>query len=89
MIRKDPERGGATKSMSCNYRAHVLKLQKPVCLGACALQQEKPPQWEAMHVTKSNPCSQQPEESPHCKEDPELPETNKYKYFLKKDYCSR
>ena len=37
----------ALEPASHNYRAHVPQLLKPVRPRACALQQEKPPQWEA------------------------------------------
>ena len=38
--------------------AHAPQLQKPECPRACALQQEKPPQWEARTLQpESSPCS--------------------------------
>ena len=37
----------ATESMSNNYWAHAPQLLKPEHPWACALQQEKPLQWEA------------------------------------------
>jgi len=57
-----PSRGvptchGTTKPVHHNYWAHMLQLQKPACPRARALQQEKPPQWEA-HTPQlqSSPC---------------------------------
>ena len=49
---EDPTCSRATKLMGHNYRslrsgARELQLQKPMCPRACALQPEKPPQWEA------------------------------------------
>ena len=56
---------------SCDYWAHVLELQKPKHPRACALQQEKPQQWEA-HALKlgSSLHLPQPEKSLHRNEDP-------------------
>ena len=59
LVREDPACRGATKPVhhnywtsllepaSHNYWARVPQLLKPACPGAHALQQEKPPQWEA------------------------------------------
>ena len=56
---------------SYNYGAHVLQLLKSASPRAHALQQEKPPQWEALVL--------QLEKSPHNK-DPVWPETNTIMY---------
>ena len=45
------------KNKCHNYWAPVPQLLKPVCPGACALEQERPPQWEV--------CALQLESSPH------------------------
>ena len=45
---------------------------------AHALQQEKPPQWEACAQSVSRPCSLQLEESPRSNKDPEQLKINKY-----------
>ena len=60
---------------SCNYWAHVPQLLKP---RAQALQQEKPPQWEARAAQESSPCSLQLEKSPCSNHDPAQPKINKY-----------
>ena len=77
LVWEDPTCSGATKPMchnygacalepgSHNYWAHMLQLLKPVCPKAHALQQEKPPQWEA--------CVPQLEKSPSSNEDPAQP----------------
>ena len=50
---------------SHNYWGHTMQLLKPACSRACALQQEKPPQWEAYTLQlESSPCSLQLEKSP-------------------------
>ena len=41
----------ALQPKSCNYRAHMLQLMKPVCPKACALQQKKLLQWEVHSLT--------------------------------------
>ena len=66
---EDPTCLGATKSMLHNY-------------WACALQQEKPLQWEARALPlESGPCLPQTEKSPTSKEDPAQPSINKYIIF--------
>ena len=54
---------------SCNYGAQAPWLLKPARPGACALQQEKPPHWEARTA--------QLEKHLHSNQDPALPNTNK------------
>ena len=55
----------ALEPKSRNYWAHVLQLLKPVCPKAQALQEEKPPQWEACTLLlESSPCLLQLEKSP-------------------------
>ena len=56
----------ALEPRSCNHWAHVSQLLKPAHPRACALQQEKPLQWEA-HTPQleSNPCLPQLEKSLH------------------------
>ena len=84
LIQEDPTCCGATKPMhhyyrACalgswnrNYWAHVLLLLKPASPRACAMQQEKSPQWEV-----SPP---QLEKSPHSNKDSAQPKINKYNY---------
>ena len=74
LVREDPTCCRATKPvcnnywacvlepMSHNYWAHVLQLLKPAPR-ARALQQEKPPQWEAHTPQQSSPCSPQLEKA--------------------------
>ena len=79
LTQEDPTFHGATKPLCHNYWArplepknhnywsHVLQLLKPAHPRACALQQEKPPQWEAHAPQLENsPCSRQLRESPHA-----------------------
>ena len=61
-----------------NYRAHTLQLLKPMCPKACALQQEKPPQWEACAMKRSL-CLLPLEKGPGSTEDLAQPKTNKLK----------
>ena len=72
------------KPGSHNYWALTLQLLKPTRSRACALQQEKPPQWEA-HVPQpeSSPCSPQLEKNPCGNEDPGEPKINKIIKSLK------
>ena len=59
---------------TCDNWAHVLQLQKPTRPRACALQPEKPPQWEAgIQGLESNPYSPQLEKSPGLIEDSAQP----------------
>ena len=69
-------------------RVQPLIWEDPTCLGAakavchsywaCALQQEKPQQWEALALQQGvAPHSPQLEESPHSNEDPAQPNINK------------
>ena len=52
------------KPTHCNYWAHEPQLLKPTCPRACALQEEKLPQWEACaQQLESSPCSAQLEKS--------------------------
>ena len=54
----------ATKPVSHSYWAHMLRLLKPLCPGAHALQHEEPPQWEArVPQLKSGPSSLQLEKA--------------------------
>ena len=56
LVREDPTRHRATESVHPNYWDAVLELQPK----ACALQQEKPLQWEACTLQlERNPCSPQ------------------------------
>ena len=49
---------------SHNCGAHMLQLWKPVLPRACAVQQEKLLQWEALAPQlESGPCPQQPEKA--------------------------
>ena len=70
---------------SCKYWVHGPQLLKPVCPRACALQQGKPPQWEAqVQRLGSSPCSLKLEKSPRSNGDPTLLKINKWiKYILK------
>ena len=59
------------KPGSCNYWAQVPQLLKPPCARACALQQEKAPQWETcLSQLESSPCLLQLEKSPHSRQRP-------------------
>ena len=70
---------------SCNSRAcalepwaHVLQGLKPRCPRARALQQERPPQWEACSLQpECSPCSPQLEKSLCSNEDPGQPKIKK------------
>ena len=77
LVWEDPTCGRATKPVchnygacapepgSHNYRTHTLQLLKPSHPRACALQQEKPPGWEAWALQlESNPSSPQLKQSP-------------------------
>ena len=78
LVQEDPTCHGATKPVSRNYWACALEprshnygtrglpLLKPVRPTACALQQEKPPQWEAHTLQQrvSNLCSLELKKSP-------------------------
>ena len=70
LVWEDPTCRGATKPMRHNYWAHVS--------GARALQQEKPPQWEAgapqQRVAPAHHNSRKPTRS---NEDPMKPKINK------------
>ena len=58
--------------------AHVLQLLN-LCSGACALQQEKPPQWEARAPQpESSPCSPQLEKA-HTATKTQQANINKFK----------
>ena len=62
------------KPRSQNYWAHMLQLLKPICPRTCALQQDKPLQWEArIPQLESSSCFQQLEKSPRNNEDPAQP----------------
>ena len=55
----------ASQLLNLCSRAHVPQLLKPTGPRACALQQEKPPQWEALTLQlESKPCSLQLEKKP-------------------------
>ena len=69
LVQEDPTCHGATKPMyhnhwasaleprNQNYWAYTLQLLKLTCPRVCALQQEKPPQWEARgSQAESSPC---------------------------------
>ena len=58
----------------CNYQLHVPHLRQTARPRACALQQEKPPQWEA-HAPQleSSLCLLQLEKNPHGNQDPAQP----------------
>ena len=64
----------ALELRTCDNRAHVLQLQKPMHPRACALQPEKPLQWEAgIRGLESNPYSPQLEKIPGLIEDSAQP----------------
>ena len=70
--------GSALEPRSHNYWHHTLQLMKTTCPRAQALQQGKPPRWEACSAQlERSPCSVQLEESLHSHEDPEQPKINK------------
>ena len=56
-VQEDPTCCSTTKPVCHNHWTPVLQLLKPVCPGAHAWQQEKPPQWES--------CALQLVSSPH------------------------
>ena len=71
-------RACALEPRSHNYWAHMPQLLKPVCPRACALQQEKPHQWEAFTLQlKNSPSLRQLEKSLSSKEDLAQPKINK------------
>ena len=55
LVQEDPTCCRATKPVSCNYWAWVLRLLKPACPKAHDLQQEKPLQWEARSQGRAAP----------------------------------
>ena len=68
----------ALEARSHNCWAHVPWLLKPTCLRACAQQQEKPLQWEALTLPLENsPCSLHLEKSLCSNKDPAQPKINK------------
>ena len=92
LVLEDSTCGGATKPMrhnywactlepsSCDYRACVPQLLKPICLWTCASQQEKPPQWEACMLQWSVAATI---ESPHkSNKDPAQPKIKKHILFV-------
>ena len=69
----------ALQPRNCNYRDQKLQLLKPLHFGACALQQEKPQQWEACTPQlESSPCLLHLEKSPRSHEGPVQPKTKCY-----------
>ena len=71
-------RSCAWEPRSRNYGAHVPQLLKPACTRTHALQQKKPPQWEACTLQlESSPYSLQLEKSPHGNEDSAQSKINK------------
>ena len=71
LVREDPTCCRATEPLSHKHRARALQALKPECPRACALQQEKPQQWEARAPRpESRPLSLQLEKSLHSNEDP-------------------
>ena len=75
---KIPHATEQLKPGSRNYWALTLQLLKPARSRACALQQERPPRWEA-HAPQpeSSPCLPQLEKNPRSNEDPAEPKINK------------
>ena len=64
-------------------RVRELQLWKPSSPRACALQQEKPPEWEAHTLQlESSPHSLQLEKSLHSNQDSVQPKINKYSFFF-------
>ena len=60
-----------------NNYTHVPQLPKPELPRACALQQDKPLQWQALTPQpERSACSPQLEKGPHSNEDPAQPEVN-------------
>ena len=62
-IWEDPTCHMPTKPMHHNYWAGAVQLLKPKRSRACALQQEKPPQWEAQALQIEKAQVQQPRSS--------------------------
>ena len=89
LVWEDPTCHGATESARHNYRLHAgaqeprRPLQKPTCPRARARQQEKPPQWGALHTArKSGPHSSQLEKSLSINEVPAQPKMDKIKLYI-------
>ena len=79
LVEEDPTCCGvhASQLLSPHSGGHEPQLLKPVCPGACALQQEKPPKWEASAMQlESSPCSPQLEMLTCSNEDPAQPKIN-------------
>ena len=67
--------------MSHNYWARIPQPPKPEHSRASALQQEKPPKWEAQHTTTREwPLLAATRESPWSNQDPVQPKINKTKH---------
>ena len=82
LIQEDPTCHGAAKSVCHNCWACAVDSGTASTAAAHpragALQQEKPPQWEARALEQSSPFSQQLEKSPHRgEEDPAESKINK------------
>ena len=68
---------------------HAPQLLKPACHRACALQQEKPPQWEGQaSQLESRLCSPQPEKACAKQWRPSAAKNKLTNEFFKKDMCS-
>ena len=100
LIQEDPTYLGAAKPVrpnywACalepgnhNYGAHVPELVQPLCPGAHALQQEKPPQWETLALQlESSLHSLKLEKSPHSSEDSAQPKIKLFFKVLLVDCC--
>ena len=90
LVREDPTCCIATEPMhhsywacalepgNCNYWAYMPQLLKPICLRACAVRPEKPPQREACTPQpEGSPCLQQLVKTPCSSKDPAQPRINK------------
>ena len=98
LVPEDPTCCGATKPMCHNYWACAWEPQllspRAATTEACsprarAPQQEKPPQWEALHTTtKSRPCSPQLEKARVQQRRPNTAKNKIYKINLYKKKLS-
>ena len=94
LIQDDPTCRGTAKLMCfnywasalelrSNYGAHTPQLGEPTCPRACALRQEKPPQWEACTPLIESSRSPQLEKSPCCNEDRVQSKMKNFFFFKK------
>ena len=90
LVQEDPTGHGATKPVHHNYWARAPRARAPQLLSprattteahvprACALQQEKPPQWEAHAPQRIVPARHNQRKPANSNKDPMQPKINKF-----------